>query len=69
MAKIVKFKDGRYGVRKRVWFFWFKYKSMYGDSWWPSQYKLKAYCKGTLEQCKAVYCADKGEVFNGEGQR
>lgn len=61
--KIVKFKDGSYGIRKGVLFF-YSYLDLFNQSyWWHFGYKTMAYCRGTLEECEKLYnlMTDKGE--------
>jgi hypothetical protein len=32
--KRVKFRDGTFGIRRRIWIFWFQYKSLDDRPWW-----------------------------------
>jgi len=33
--KVVKFKDGMYGIRKGNWFLGYEFKDLIHDYWWP----------------------------------
>ena len=57
--KIVKFRDGTYGVRK--WFGIYLYKDLtISGLWWPMSSQFFSDCRGTLAQ--AEYFSDKGTV-------
>ena len=58
--KIVKFKDGTYGVRK--WFGFYLYQDLtIPGLWWSRNSKFFSDCRGTLSQ--AEYFSDKGTVI------
>lgn len=60
--KIVKFKDGTYGVR-RLTLFGYEYKDFRSlKHWWSLNSICFADCRGTLAE--AEYYADKGTVVN-----
>lgn len=80
--KIVKFKDGTYGIRKRVWLFWFKFMLNTGyeafDFHYRSTFKTDAgYKFKTIEAVKEKYSKfvkqknsskpDVGEPVNRSG--
>ena len=50
--RIVKFKDGRFGIRKG--FFNYEFLGLRGveDYWWGKYEFIEKYCKGTIEECK-----------------
>ena len=57
--KIVKFRDGTYGVRK--WFGIYLYKDLtISGLWWSMSSQFFSDCRGTLAQ--AEYFSDKGTV-------
>ena len=61
--KIVKFKDGRYGVRKSCIFIDFYLDLVsYDTNWWTTRSKWMKDCKGTLEECRKALdnITDKG---------
>ena len=58
--KIVKFKDGKYGVR-RLTLFGYKYKDFrVVPFWWSRNSRFFSDCRGTLTE--AEYYTDKGTV-------
>ena len=61
--KLVKFEDGRFGVR--AWFFGYKYLSLKKSGYvWRDAPNVEDYCKGTQEhalKALAVY-TDKGTL-------
>ena len=58
--KIVKFKDGTYGVR-RLTLYGYKYKDFHIPRYWWSRNSIYfADCRGTLTE--AEYYTDKGKV-------
>ena len=68
--KIVKFKDGKFGVRKGILFF--KFLDLTDTYFWLTSYSnVEQYCKGTLEQAKQALGKqrltkvkfDKGKVY------
>lgn len=45
---LVKFSNGKYGIRKRSIFGWYVYRSFYGDFWWAKwldKYNFRAFCQ------------------------
>jgi hypothetical protein len=52
--EIVKFKNGKYAVRKSGFFIDTGYKSLKEDYWWSIEFAYE-YCQGTLEEIKEVY--------------
>ncbi len=60
--KIVKFKDGRYGVRKFELFMGWQYLSLTEDFWWPIRYAHK-YCAGTLKEAQQAMNRDRNFDF------
>ena len=63
--KIVKFKDGSYGIR-RGWLFGYEYKDLRGSFWWRISETYFIDCKGTKEQVMKFYRNknDKGTVLS-----
>ena len=57
MHKIVKFRDGRYGVRRGVWLFMIdSFADLHTRGlYWSIGTKYIDDCKGTLEQAQAAY--------------
>lgn len=62
MIKIVKFKDGKYGIRKGV--FNFSFKELSGDYWWTRNSGFFSECKGNLKEVEKAWnnLFDYGEV-------
>lgn len=54
--KIVKFKNGKYGIRRRfLGFLWYQYKDLTGNSlWWSISSPWMKDCIGTYEQCREI---------------
>lgn len=55
--KVVKFKDGRYGI-KRGWWLFSEYYDMsgYWNYWWNDEEYIHMYGKtSSLEQCEHIY--------------
>ena len=50
--KLVKFKDGKYGLRKWGLFLGFQFLDLEDIGyWWSSLKHVKNHCKGTIKQC------------------
>lgn len=55
MAKLVKFKNGKYGVKRKWLFIFTEYMSLYVfDSWWfkSETYAVTEFCMGTYKEAK-----------------
>lgn len=53
--EIVKFKNGKYAIRKKNWFgFGFRYRTKYNGYWFGLD-DAKEYCQGSLEEMKEIY--------------
>ena len=60
MVKLVKFEDGKFGIRRG--FIVYQYRDLqHPEYWWHSSGKFFPSCKGTIEQCKALM--DNHEVI------
>jgi hypothetical protein len=69
MIEVVKFKNGKYGVRRTSNFLFFKkryhFLSTFGDYWWEKPRNVRAYCSfNKLDEAKEMAEAedDIGEV-------
>ena len=64
--KIVKFRDGSYGIRKKVGLFRrYRFQSLNNpEFWWEAGHHCSQYCKGTLDQVLKVY----NKVISENGQ-
>lgn len=54
--KIVKFKNGKFGIRRRYWgFLWYEYKDLNNNCWWGINSRWMKDCIGTYEQCLEIF--------------
>jgi hypothetical protein len=63
--KIVKFKDGKFGIRKGSrWMFGYSFKDLKSSHWWSAGVKWFDDCKGSREEVERVLNSmyDIGEV-------
>lgn len=66
--KIVKFKDGKYAVRKGI-LFGYSYHDISNNisyGWWDKPIHVDAYCKGTYEEALKLFnkLTDRGIPVN-----
>ena len=63
--RIVKFKDGLFGIRRRM--MGFEFLDLRDEIYWWSKYEfVEEYCKGTLDQCKEVHDKQKQKPDYGK---
>lgn len=71
MAKIVRFKNGKYGVLRGGWFLMgYSFLDLVSkDHWWTKPNHIVAYAQGTHEQAKEALESlhDTGEEVKDEG--
>lgn len=60
--KLVKFKDGTWGVRRRV-AFTYQFLDMDSTTWWERMSAVNRFCRGTEEQARKLLetMTDTGE--------
>lgn len=65
--QIVKFKNGKYAVRKG--FLLYQFRDLKDNMWWPNRFPYQHYFQGTLEQCQEVLSKEQNrkdkELDNG----
>lgn len=69
--KIVKFKDGKFGIRRFNLFFGYEYLDLNHDDaqyWWTRGDIFFNDCKKDLPTCQKKYnqLKDKGKIYKGE---
>lgn len=69
--EMVKFMDGKYGIRKTNFFFFKRYKDLYLTRCWSAFGTTLSSCKGSFEDVKQIYLnlTDKGtpiDIKKGE---
>ncbi len=64
--KIVKFKDGTYGIRKLTIIGYQFLDIEKADYWWFNKEYVNTKCKGTLEQTKEAMKKHKEVIDNGK---
>lgn len=66
--EIVKFKDGRYGIRKGNFITGYKFISLNTFLEWKGRKEIEKYCKGTFEEAKEAHSklTDNGKpIYEG----
>jgi len=48
--QLVKFKNGKYAIRRKCWLSKWEYKSRLSEYWWVSAEKVKSYCMCDTEE-------------------